>query len=215
MYCLTRNDMKFGNYFVPARTRANLVFKPNSQTVNAPGIHLRIAISLFDMESEEDKIKGVPITKTEIENQLENKYCVHNKMTGIVIDTDMTQVYMDANDKFYSDVHLRKQNLEKVFGYIIPEEIEKAPYYEDEYSLSSVIDYLDNQFSEWVQNNCHFRKVTKRDIENGDALDGAAPGDRQLSDRGLQEFNTKQLEYKNKLEVTGFTYEFKGGLHWE
>lgn len=216
MYCITRNNMKFGDYFIPARTKATLVFNPSSHTVDAPGVRLKIAIGLFDMAEVDEKTKGVPITKTEIENELEqSRFHASNKMTGIVIDTDISQVYMDAADKFYSDIRLRKWSLEKIFGDVIPEVIEKAPYYKDEYLLSSVIEYLDNEFAEWVQKNCHFRKVTKRDIENGDAFDGAEPGDRQLSDTGLQEFYTKQLEFQKKLEVTGFTYEFKGGLYWE
>lgn len=208
--------MKFGNYFIPARTRGNLVFNPRSKTVNAPGIYIQVAIGLFNMESEESKIKGVPLAKTEIVNELEqSRYNEGSKMTGIVIDSNMSQVYMDADDKFYSDAFLRKRELEKIFGDVIPEQIEKAPYCKNEYLLSSVIDYIEKEFAEWVQKNCHFRKVTKKDIENGDALDGAEPGDRQLSERGLQEFNTKLLEYQKKLEVTGFTYEFKGGLYWE
>lgn len=211
MYCITRKDMKFGEYFISARTRANLVFNPSSHTVDAPGVYIQIAIRFFDMESEESKVKGVPRTKTEIENELEQG----SKMKGIVIDTNMKQVYIDADDKFYRDIHLGKWALEKIFGNSIPEQIEKDPYYKNEYLLSSVIDYLENEFAEWVQENCHFCKVTKKDIQNGDAFDGAEPGDRQLSDRGLQEFYAKQLEYQNKLEVTGFTYEFKGGLYWE
>lgn len=168
------------------------------------------------MESEEAKIKGVPVAKTAIENELEHsKYDVGSKMTGIVIDSNMAQIYMDAGDSFYKDAHISKWDLEKILGDIIPEEIEKAPYNKDKYLLSSIINYLEKEFAEWVQGNCHFRKVTKSDIENGDAFDGAEPGDRQLSDKGLKEFYEKQLEYQNKLEVTGFTYEFKGGLHWE
>lgn len=216
MHCIIRNNMKFGNYFIPARTSGNLVFNPRSQTVNAPGIYIQVAIRLFDMESEESKIKGVPIAKTEIVNELEQSRCNEgSKMTGIVVDSNMAQVYMDAGDSFYKDAHLRKWDLEKIFGDYIPEVIEKAPYYKDTYLLSSTIDCLENEFTEWVQKNCHFRKLTKRDIENGDTFDGAEPGDRQLSERGLQEFNRKILEYQNKLEVTGFTYEFKGGLYWE
>ncbi|MNP72343.1 hypothetical protein D3C76_1688770 [compost metagenome] len=69
--------------------------------------------------------------------------------------------------------------------------------------------------NEWIHNNCEFVELTEEEIENGEGFDGAQAGDRTLSDSGLEKFYIKKLEYQNKLETTGFTYDFKGGLIWD
>ena len=213
MYCITRKDMKFGQYFIPARTKARVVNTPTSRNGNAPGLHLVIAVDLFDMYP--NKSKGVPLSRVEINDELQKKPYgrTTSTMRGIVIYTNGAQVFLDAGDRFYQDAALYKWQLEKIFT-TIPEGIEKADYSKD-YSLASVVEYLKEEFAEWVQNNCQFHVLTKQEIQDGEGFDGAEPGDRILSFKGMEQFEQKQLVYQNRLEVTGFTYEFKGGLIWE
>ncbi|HVJ49391.1 hypothetical protein [Desulfitobacterium sp.] len=216
MYCITREDMKFGHYLIPARTSAEVVNTPQYHEVNIPGLHLRIAINLFNIHPK--KHLGVPISEIEINNEFER--CAYgsakSKMIGIEIDTQGDQVYIDAGDKFYRDATLSQWNVEKIFGENTPDDLTKAPYsHLKEYRLESIIEYLEEEFAEWVNGNCEFTILTEEDIENGIGFDGAGPGDRILSDKGLEQFREKQLEYQKRLERTGFTYRFKGGLIWE
>jgi len=59
------------------------------------------------------------------------------------------------------------------------------------------------------------KDLAEEDIENREGIDGSYPAERILSEIGLRQFEEKQLEYQTKIEVTGFTYEFKGGLIWD
>lgn len=203
--------MRFGQYCVPAGTKANIMNNPKTDTVDAPGVYLTIAVDLWDI-----KINGKEpelVSDTRIKNELEDK--TDSEMTGIVVSTNTSEVYMDADDKLYKEKELYEWQVLKIFLNSIPESISKAKYNDKRYMLCSVVDYLEDEFSEWVQKNCHFRKVTKHDIENGDAFDGAEPGDRMLSDTGVKQFEEKKAEYQNKLHNIGFTYEFRGGLIWD
>lgn len=214
MYCITRNDMKFGEYFVPARTKAKVINKPMYHDAGIPGLQLYISINLFDIHPK--KKTGVPISEIEINNELENVRMgsANSTMEGIVIYTHGDQVYMGAEDEFYKDATLSKWAVQKLFGEVIPESIDKAQYSND-YRLDSVIEYLENEFAQWVKDNCDFKVLTAEDIENGEGFDGAYPEDSTLSEVGIRQFEEKQLEYQNRLEITGFTYEFKGGLFWD
>lgn len=210
MYCITRNDMKFGEYFIPARTKAEVINKPTYKQADLPGLQLRIVINLFDIHP--NKGTGVPLSVAQKNNELKNG--AFGQMYGIAIYTNAPQVYLDAGDSFYQDSILSEWRVRKIFGETIPESIRKAEF-ERGYLLIDVVYCLEEEFSDWVQDNCHFRKLTKRDIENGDGFDGASPGDRMLSGKGLEQFHEKRLEYQKRLEVTGFTYDFKGGLIWD
>lgn len=214
--CITKNDMKFGEYFIPARTKAKVINTPSSKSADVPGLQLTLAVSFWDMTTKDEKKKGVPLTKLQFNNELENNSFgnTDSQLKGIVIATNGTQVYLDAEDSFYEDARLSKWQVEKIFEGKIPESITPGPY-TNKYSLSEVVCYLEEEFAEWVRGNCHFRKITKREIENGEAFDGASPGDKTLSGTGLEQFYNKQLEYQARLETTGFTYEFKGGLYWK
>ncbi len=212
--CITREDMKFGDYFIPARTKARVVNTPEYRNANVPGLQLIIIVTLFDFNPHRGT--GVPISRVHIQDEMEpgKMGATRSQMEGIVIYTHADRVFLDAGDRFYYDATLGKWQVEKIFGSTIPEGINKAQYSEA-YLLQSVVSYLGDEFAKWVQQNCHFRKLTKRDIENGDGFDGAEPGDKTLSVKGLGQFEAKQLEYQNRLEVTGWTYDFKGGLIWE
>lgn len=214
MYCITKEDMKFGTYIIPARTRAEVINTPKYREAGMPGLQLRIAIKLFDMHP--NKMTGVPVFETRINNELEKTCCSDTKsqMIGIEIYTQGDKVFLDAGDKFYNDVTLSEWQVKNILGESIPESLEKKEYTKG-YLLSSVIEHIENEFGEWVTKNCHFKKLTKKDIENGEGFDGAMVGDRTLSPKGMQQFEEKQQEYKNLLETSGFTYEFEGGLIWE
>jgi len=216
MNCITKEDMKFGEYFIPARTKARVINTPQYHEAGIPGLQLLIAITLFDMQLEAKRMTGVPMSKTRINNELE-KTCfgdTRSQMQGIVIYTHGDKVFLDAGDEFYSRSTLSKWHVQKIVGEVIPENIAKAEY-SSGYSLESVIEYLENEFTEWVGENCDLKILTEEDIENGEGIDGSDPGDSVLSEIGLLQFYEKQLEYQQRLETSGFTYDFKGGLIWE
>ena len=210
MYCLTRYEMKFGKEIIPARTKATIINKLDTDTVDAPGVNVRLAINNYD------------IHKRDInnENKIIEYYNNVNEaaLEGIIIDTNTQAVYMNAGDKFYYYTGLYDWQLEKIFGKDnVPNKLllGRFKYNGKDAKLMDVIDYLEDEFAEWVKNNCEFCILSEEDIENGDCIDGAEAGDETLSAKGLEQFYTKQLEYQNRLETTGFTYDFKGGLVWD
>lgn len=136
MYCITRRDMKFGQYSVPARTKATVIGKPHYREVNIPGLQLRLAVSLFDAHPQ--KKTGVPTSEIKFNNVLEG---TNSYMDGIVIWTRGDQVYMDAGDPFYDGHLLSKWQIEKIFGENIPEKLLKTEL-TNYYRLDSVIEYL-------------------------------------------------------------------------
>jgi hypothetical protein len=209
MWCVTRKDMKFGDYFIPSGTKCTVINKLDTTTVDAPGVHLKLSISLWDMRN------GKPCVVTEVNIPDEFSGSRYSPtLVGVVINASTQDVFMDAGDRLYDDKQLYGWQVQKVVGEEIPESITKAKY-SNNYTLSSVIDFLEDEFSEWVQTNCHFRKLTKRDIENGNCFDGAEVGGKILSDKGLQQFEDKKREYQKRLETIGFTYDFHGGLIWD
>ncbi|RCX20909.1 hypothetical protein DFR58_101111 [Anaerobacterium chartisolvens] len=212
--CITRKDMKFGGYFIPARSKGVIINKPQYDKV-VPGLNLLISISLYNMRTEEERKEGVPLSHVERRNELESMDGSSSaRMIGIVVCADGNQVYIDGGHKFYEDAHLTGRQIERILGQI-PPGLHTDEYRKD-YKIRHVIDYMENDFAEWVGLNCEFKPLTKQDIENGEGFDGAAPGDRVLSDAGLEAFFSKQREHQNKLEAaTGFTYGFKGGLIWD
>ena len=210
MYCLTRYDMKFGDIIIPARTKCMVINEVRTDTVDAPGVYVRLLVRNYDVKLDN------------IEN--ENKVIKYNRnvndatIRGLTVDTDTTAVYMDAGDKLYYNTGVYDWQLEKIFGEDnIPKDLllGKYKYNGKDARLQDVVDYLEDEFSEWVQENCDFYTLTEKDIENGEGFDGAEVGDKILSDEGLNQFYKKQLEYQNKLETIGFTYDFKGGLIWD
>ncbi|WP_123053124.1 hypothetical protein [Clostridium sp. JN-1] len=210
MFCLTRYDMRFGDIFIPARTKCTVINKIVDDIVDAPGIQVKMSVDNYD------------IKRHYKEN--ENKVIKYNQnlndasLYGFVIDTNTEAVYMDAGANIYFHAGVYDWQLEKIFGKEnLPKNliIGKYEYNGKDAKLRTVIEYLEDEFSEWVQNNCEFYALDEDDIENGEGFDGAQPGDKILSSFGLQQFYIKKLEYQNKLETIGFTYDFKGGLIWD
>ncbi|MDT8718300.1 hypothetical protein IAI10_16655 [Clostridium sp. 19966] len=213
MYCLIKNDMKFGEYFIPARTKARVIGKPNYKEANVPGLDLYLAITLWDIVLMQKK--SALISEVEIKNELDEK-SKDTVMVGITIRTDGTTVFMDAGADFYEDATISEYQVKKVLGMDdIPKEIKKDQYTVRPYYLRSVIEYFESEFAKWVQDNCEFYTYTEEDIANGDCTSDAEAGDTTLSEKGLEHFENKKLEYQEKLEKIGFTYDFKGGFIWE
>lgn len=213
MHCLIKNDMKFGEYFIPARTKARVINKPNYKEANIPGLDLYLAINLSDIALMQKE--SVLVSEVEIKNELEGK-SKDTVMVGITIKTDGTKVLMDSGNDFYENATLYGSKVKKVLDTdIIPEEIKIAPYTSKKYYLQSIIEYLENNFAKWVQANCEFYIYTEEDVENGNCYADAEPGDTILLDKGMEQFENKKLEYQSMLEKIGFTYDFKGGLIWE
>ena len=210
MYCLTRYDMKFGDMVIPARTKCMVINEVRTDTVDAPGVYIRLLVRNYDVNLKDTKN--------------ENKVIRYNRnvndatIRGLTVDTGTTAVYMDASDKLYYNTGIYDWELERIFeDDNVPKNllIGKYKYNGKDARLESIIDYLEDEFSEWVQENCDFYTLTEEDIENDFYFDGAKAGDKTLSDKGLNQFYKKQLEYQNKLETIGFTYDFKGGLIWD
>lgn len=214
MYCITREDIKFGEYFIPARTRAIVISKLLPREVNLPGVQLFITVKLFDIRR--CKSIGEQIGKNPINNELEEFQIMSygyakSQMTGIEIITRSDKVYLGAEDPLFTHATLSKQQVKNILGENVPGSIIKAGN-NKEYLLFSVIRHMENEFAQWVHKNCKFYTLNKQDIEDGEAFTGAEPGDRMLTDKGYEQFYLKQLEYKNRLETTGWTFEFEGGL---
>lgn len=209
MKCITRYEMKFGDIIVPARTTCRITNKPNTFTVDASGVQINVVVDNYDIN----------IDNKENENKvIKYRYNVNNaSLSGILIRTNTQSVYMDAGDKMYWDYGLYDWQLEKIFGKDnVPEGILKGKYayYGKDARLQDVVEYLEEEFAEWVQENCEFIILTEEDIENGFGFDDAEEGDTTLSQKGIEQFDKKLLEYQNRLEITGFTYDFRGGLIW-
>jgi hypothetical protein len=214
MYCVIKNDMKFGEYFIKAGTKARVIGKPNYKQVNIPGLDLYLAVNLRDIALKQKE--SVLESEIRIKNELEERCHSNTEMVGITLMTDGTKVLMDAGADFYEEATIYESEVKKVLGTDnIPENIEKAKYLQPPYYVSSLVQYLEDEFTKWVQDNCEFYTYTKEDIENGDCWEDAEPGDTTLSESGIEQFENKKIEYQKMLEKIGFTYDFKGGLVWE
>ena len=210
MYCLTRYEMKFGDVVIPARTKCTVINKITTDTVNALGVDVRLAVDNYSIKKK----------NTENENKVTEYHRNINDsaLIGMTVSTSTTAVYMDAGDELYRYKGIYDWSLERIFGRDkVPEQLflGKHKYNGCDARLRDVIDYLENEFNEWIMNNCEFYSLTEDDIENGEGLGGSEPGDQILSENGLEQFYKKKLEYQNKLETIGFTYDFTGGLIWE
>lgn len=208
MKCITRYEMKFGDIIVPERTECIIVNKPNTYTVNASGVQLNVVINNYDLK----------LQNKENENKvIQFRSNVNNaSLCGVYVHTNTQSVYMYADDYMYSDYGLYVWELEKIFGKEnVPQNliIGKHLYNGKDAKLSDVIDYLDEEFAEWVEENCEFETITEENIEDYEFYDFEI-GDTTLSNLGLKQFEDKCLEYKKRLEITGFTYNFTGGLNW-
>ena len=213
MNCIIKNDMKFGEYFIPAGTEARVINTPKYKEAGVPGLDLYLAISFLDIQLMQRK--SVSINEIEIKDELE-KNNRDTVMTGITIRTNGTKVLMDAGDEFYAKATISEYQAKKVLGMSeVPNEIRKDEYHANPYYLESIIYYLENEFSKWVKCNCEFYTCTEEDIENDESLRFVEPGTSVLSQKGLKQFESKKIEYQNMLERIGFTYNFKGGLIWE
>ena len=214
MYFLIKNDMKFGEYFIKGRTRARVINKPRYKKVNIPGLDLYLALNLSEIEL--NKKESVLVSDIEIKNELDEK-SKDTVMVGITIRTDGTKVFMDAGDDFYENATIYESQVKKVLNIeSIPEGIKKAEYFSPtSYYLRGVVKYLEDEFANWVENNCEFYTYTKEDIENSNCREDSEEGDTTLSEKGIEQFENKKSEYQYKLEKIGFTYDFKGGLVWE
>lgn len=203
--------MKFGDIIVPARTLCTILGKESYYEADAPGVQLNMIVHNWD------------IKRDDIENS--NKIMKYRSnineatLSGILISTNTQSVYMDASSEVYYDYGLYDFQLEKIFGKDnIPEKLFLGKYQFNgkDSRLRDVIAYLEEEFTAWVFKNCDFITITKSNIEDYEPYNSElSVGDTTLSTLGLEQFYEKQLEFKKMLEVTGFTYNFKGGLTWD
>lgn len=208
MKCITRHEMKFGDVVIPARTECIIVNKPKTYTVNAPGVQLNIVINNYDLKLPDKENENKVI---EFRNNINDA-----SLIGLYIHTNTQSVYMYADDDMYKDYGLYDWELKNIFGEGNVHEnliIGKHVYNGKDAKLSDVVEYLEEEFSEWVSEKCEYMTITEDNIEDYDFYEFEI-GDTTLSDLGLKQFEEKCLEYKKKLETTGFTYDFKGGLIW-
>lgn len=210
MKCITRYEMKFGDLTIPARTECIIVNKPDMYTINASGVQLNVVVRNYDL-----KLRDI-----ENENKVfKHRHNVNNgSLCGICIHTNTESVYMYADDYMHNNYgyELHLWELEKVFGKDdIPTSLIKTDRgtFGKHAQLLDVVEYLEEEFADWVRDNCDMRELTEDDMDEYEFY-GFEVGDTTLTDEGLVKFEKKCLEYKNKLEIIGFTYDFKGGLIW-
>ena len=186
--------------------------KPYYDGADTTGIQIGIVVDNYDIG-----IKKYIIN----ENKVIKYHTNINEATldGIYIYTNTKSVFMDAGDKFYNNHSLYKSQLEKIFGKDeIPQQLLELNHdcINGKYiKLQDVIEYLEEDFSDWVKENCDFREVTQEDIDEDISYSDFEVGDETLTDYGLELFEKKKLEYQAKLEIIGFTYDFQGGLIWD
>ena len=210
MKCITRYEMKFENTIIPARTECTIINKSKNLTADAPGEQLSIVVYNYDIKQKDYENKNDVF--------LFNNNVNKASLIGLCVHTNTQSVYLDAQFSMYDRYGLYEWQLEKIFGKDnVPCKLikDKYSYNGKDSSLQEVIEYLEEEFTDWVKENCEFMTLTQSDIDKGYGLDGAEPGETILSDLGLSQFYKKCQEYKEKLETTGFTYNFRGGLIWD
>lgn len=201
MKCITRNKMKFNELVIPARTKGTIIWPLKSfLTPNVPGVSVGIAIALKDIDFHNKDVNN------ELEKETLYGY-TKNQMDGITFSTKTNQIYIIPEYMYYDDYKLSLWQAGKILDKEKLDEIE--PKFA-KYPLFEIIETLEEEFADWVTDNCKFKKITKREAENYLLFEA---GDKVLVDQ--EKFANKKLEYQKRLETSGFTYNFKGGLIWE
>lgn len=211
MKCITRYEMKFGDIVVPERTECTIVGKQHDYNADCSGVQLNLIIRNWDIGLKDKANENKVIKYKSNVNSA--------SLNGIFVHTNTQSVYVYADYCIYENYGLYEWQLEKIFGKDnMPKNLLKGRYQYNgkDSSLMEVIEYLDEEFAEWVRDNCEFMELTEEDINNDYCtFEGFEVGDSVLSDLGVKQFKEKQLEYKKRLETTGFTYNFTGGLIWD
>lgn len=196
MYAITNEDMKFGDLYVPARTKCLIVSELDFDSVNNPQKVIKIMIESYFLGE---------LSK---HNSLQTGHAI---LSGYTISTTLKNVYLDVSDNLFSSREVSRVELEKVFGEDnIPEILKKVSKVE----LFDVIYVLEKEFSVWIEDNCNFHLVSEDDVK-GEEYVSFNIGDKILSSDSVDKYYEKKKEYQEKLESIGFTYNFKGSLIFE
>jgi len=201
--CLTRNETKLGDLIVPKFTKGTIMTDCDRITANAPGVIIPVSIFYHDCRNiEQQMLKIDPV----------RHYYGHGgiHLDGFIFRFSTQDLYIIYKPDL-KDVQLYKWQSQKL---IVPitEDTFKPEWMKTYDYLGHVINCFDDWFAEWVNKNCKFRKCSKSDREENSELE---PGTMILTDEGLDNFYEKQKELMINLgDVTGYTFEFKGGLNW-
>lgn len=200
MYCILKNEMKFDDVIVPSRTKCRIISHLKSDALKETNTIIELVIDNYFLG------------KVNIEN--ENNIVLSDKykgdfLSGYYVVSNIDAIYLDASDEKFCDNRISKDDLNLIFG---EENIPKVLKKIEEPTLFDVVYCLESAFSEWVNNSCDFKIVTEDDIEANNEYDAFNPGDKILTIDCVPLYNSKKLEYQNKLEKIGYTYDFKGGL---
>lgn len=207
MKCITREKMKFNDIELPARTKCRII-NPKQFTPDVPGVQVNIYVTHRYIPEFRD-------IKNDLEETPAFRHYTETELIGYVLHTKTNQIYIEPNYKYYGDYGLYDWQVERIFDDNIPKWLkEKAEETEinlhKPYKLFDVIIHLEDSFADWVQDECEFRTLDEEEARNYPHLE---EGMSLLVSE--EKFNKKKLEYQNRLEKTGFTYDFDGGLIWE
>lgn len=196
MYAITIEDMKFGDLYVPARTKCLVVSDLDFDSVNNPEKVIKIMIESYFLGE---------LSKN---NSLNTGHAI---LSGYTITTTLKNVFLDVSDNLFSSREISKIELEKVFGKdSVPKILAKV----NKLELFDVVYFLEKEFSVWIEENCNFYLVNEDDVINGE-YSSFNVGDKILSSESVDLYFNKKEEYQKKLENIGFTYNFKGSLIFE
>lgn len=205
MYCITRQEMKFNDLTIPARTKGTIITTNNCNSIS-PNCCIKVRVE-FSFSN---------ISRDDIYNDLEkNNYPFNpiSKQTGIVVTLPSKLIYLvsttneESIPQWQAEKLLSNEKLKKIKHQYNKHNL---CYYIDVYVLRDIIDELEQEFSDWVQKNCTFETLTEENVDDHPLFE---VGDRILEN--ISNFEDRKLEYQNKLEnATGYTYDFKGGLIW-
>lgn len=196
MYAITIKEMKFGDLYVPARTKCLIVSELDFDSVNNPEKVIKIMIESYFL-GELSKNNSLPTG--------------HAILSGYTISTTLKNVFLDVSHNLFSSREVTNMELEKVFGKDnIPKILQKVSRVE----LFDLIYLMEKEFSAWIDKNCSFYSVKEEDVINGEYASFNV-GDKILSSESIDLYFDKKQEYQNKLENIGLTYNFKGSLIFE
>jgi len=153
------------------------------------------------------------------ENKIKEKLEISNlDVRGLVINLQKKDFAINYIYREHSKIQIDSRKLVDIPLFKENEHMEKIPsgWYignerGTEYFINEIIDVIENNFTQWVEQNTKTRKIFK--YEKDDFPEG---WDRVLTDESYVRFEEKKKELELKFaQVTGLYNEFRGGLLFE
>jgi len=200
MKCVTKKEIKVKDFVIPARTVGTIINMRN-QEFDCHSNDLLVMVDLLEFNLEEKTYAEIyPSDKNEERYWPKSTY-----LRAIVLSITSAEVYLDAED-YYKGRKIYNRQLQEVFDGNVPNDL-KVDQTKPRI-LHEVIDYLENEFSDWVEKNCKWHsEETLEDEEEQNNF--------YMTDESQKRFDYKRRAYQDMLGKIGLIYKFTGGLVWE